>query len=85
MEAYNKQHPERSKKDNYTIALRKEYRVQEEKMMKRQFAAMALMPVFGAGLPVAIGNMYVAKKKDRLLLDIMDEYNIEKAKRIVNM
>lgn len=85
LEAYNKQHPNRSKKDNYTIALRKESRALSEKTIKRHLAAIALMPVYGVGLPVAMGNMYVATKKNRVLSDIMDEYNIENAKRIINM
>lgn len=85
MEAYNKANPQRSKKDNYTIALRKEARKEEERALKVSLASIALMPAYGAGLPVMAGNLYVNSKRSRTLNDIMDEYNIERAKRVVNM
>ena len=85
IEEYHKAHPQRSQKDNYTIALRNIARREGEKMMKRQLAGMALMPVFGLGMPVVLGNIYVSQKKNNVLESIKDEYNIERAKRVVNM
>ena len=85
MRAYDKQHPERRRNDNYTIALRNEGRRQSEKNMKTQLAAMSLMPVAGLGFPIALGNMYVAQKRINTLKEIMDEYNIQEAKRVLNM
>lgn len=85
MEAYNKANPQRSKKDNYTIALRKEARKEAERSLKVSLASIALMPAYGAGLPVMAGNLYVNNKRSNTLNDIMDEYNIERAKRVVNM
>lgn len=85
MRAYDKQHPERRRNDNYTIALRNEARRQSEEMMKRQLASMALMPVVGLGFPIALGNMYVSTKRGNTIKEIMDEYNIQEAKRVLNM
>ena len=84
MREYDESHPGRSKKDNYTIAIRNEARRQSEKTLKRQYASMALMPLFGIGIIPAIANQYVAQKRSNTLSELMDEYNIEKAKRAVN-
>ena len=85
MREYDESHPGRSKKDNYTIAIRNEARRQSEKYLKRQYASMALMPLFGIGIIPAVANQYVAQKRNNTLSEIMDEYNIENAKRVVNM
>ena len=81
MKAYDKANPQRSKKDNYTIALRKEGRSQGAKTLVR-FALSGLIPV--VGLPIAVGQVYVGMKKGDTLANISDEYNIEGARRILN-
>lgn len=85
IDEYDKANPQRSKKDNYTIALRNIARTENEKFTKRQLGAMALMPLFGLGMPIAMGNIYAAQKMNNTIGSIMDEYNIERAKRVVNM
>lgn len=88
MEDYHKANPNRSKKDNYTIALRREERERGEKMMKKHFAAMGLI-MTGVGAPAGMGlavvNMLMENKKNNVLGNLMDEYNIERSKRVVNM
>lgn len=85
MRDYDKQHPERNQKDNYTIAIRNAQRKEQERAMKTQFASMALLPVFGIGATLAVANLYVANKRNNTLSEIMDEHNIEVAKRVINM
>ena len=81
MRAYDKKHPERSSRDNYTIALREEARKQNEKWMKESMSMF--IPV--AGIPISIGFDFVHQKRANTLASIMDEYNIEQAKRVLNM
>lgn len=81
MKNYDKENPQRSKKDNYTIALRKEGREQGVKTLTK-FALSNLIPV--VGLPIAVGQIYVGMKRNETLANISDEYNIEGAKRILN-
>lgn len=81
MKDYDKANPQRSKKDNYTIALRKEGRGQSLKTLTK-FALSNLIPV--VGLPIAVGQIYIGMKRGETLASISDEYNIERAKRILN-
>lgn len=81
MKAYDKANPQRSKKDNYTIALRKEGRAQGTKTLVK-FALSGLIPV--VGLPVAVGQVYIGMKRGETLANISDEYNIERARRVLN-
>lgn len=81
MKDYDKANPQRSRKDNYTIALRKESRLQGTKTLVR-FALSGLIPV--VGLPIAVGQVYVGMKRGDTLANISDEYNIEGARRILN-
>lgn len=81
MKDYDKANPQRSKKDNYTIALRKEGRGQSLKTLTR-FALSNLIPV--VGLPIAVGQIYIGMKRGETLASISDEYNIDRAKRILN-
>lgn len=81
MKDYDKANPQRSKKDNYTIALRKEGRGQSLKTLTR-FALSNLIPV--VGLPIAVGQIYIGMKRGETLASISDEYNIERAKRMLN-
>ena len=81
MKAYDKANPQRSTKDNYTIALRKEGRAQGNKTLVK-FALSGLIPV--VGLPVAVGQVYIGMKRGETLANISDEYNIERARRILN-
>lgn len=81
MKDYDKANPQRSKKDNYTIALRKEGRGQSLKTLTK-FALSNLIPV--VGLPIAVGQVYIGMKRGETLASISDEYNIERAKRILN-
>lgn len=81
MKDYDEANPQRSKKDNYTIALRKEGRGQSLKTLTR-FALSNLIPV--VGLPIAVGQIYIGMKRGETLASISDEYNIERAKRILN-
>lgn len=81
MKDYDKANPQRSKKDNYTIALRKEGRGQSLKTLTK-FALSNLIPV--VGLPIAVGQIYIGMKRGETLASISDEYNIESAKRMLN-
>lgn len=81
MKDYDKANPQRSRKDNYTIALRKEGRGQSLKTLTK-FALSNLIPV--VGLPIAVGQIYIGMKRGETLVSISDEYNIERAKRILN-
>lgn len=81
MKDYDKANPQRSKKDNYTIALRKEGRGQSLKTLTK-FALSNLIPV--VGLPIAVGQIYIGMKRGETLASISDEYNIERAKRMLN-
>lgn len=81
MENYNKAHPERKAKDNYTISLRKQARREEEKAQK--MVLTMFIPV--AGPAISIGSALVYQKRANTLASIMDEYNIEEGKRVLNM
>lgn len=102
LEKYDSEHPERSKHDNYTIALRKEARIQNNRYARTQrkfrTGSIALVTmelasgnVIGAGATAAAvamvgaGADYVYKKRDMKLSQMYDEYNIEFAKRVINM
>ena len=85
MREYDKQHSERSTKDNYTIAIRNAERKEEERAMKVHIASMLLVPVAGIGMIPALANAFVSQKRENTLAQIMDEHNIETAKRVVNM
>ena len=102
LEKYDQQHPERSKEDNYTIALRKEARVQNERYVRTQrtlrsgttalavadaatgnVAGMAVTAV--ASVVLKAGSDHVFKKRDMKLAEMYDEYNVQFAKRVINM
>lgn len=80
MREYDKSHPERSKKDNYTISIRNEQRAQKNKLIKRLLASMLITPASFA-IDTATGitvSSYIYKKRNNSLTELMDEYNIEK-------
>ena len=83
MKEYHKANPQRSKKDNYTIALRKEQRDLGKKAAISMIAAMGLMPIGGVSIAIASGINY--QTRNIKIQELMDEYNIQGSKRVLNM
>lgn len=97
MKDYDKANPQRSRKDNYTIALRKEGRAEGDRLAKATLVSMGVAAVgtilapnpvgvaaFASGAVSMIGRGYVSGKRQQTLDDISDEYNIERSRRVLN-